>query len=202
MKVRFAVVLLLAGCASSAPLRFYTLSEIAPANAGAAPAGAPSAIRVARVRIPAELDRTELVQRIDANQLRIGELDRWAAPLDDMIRRVLSADFQARTGAATAGQAPATLSVDIEELMGDATCAVTLTASWELKGAGAAPSQPANNAPTPDAAASATTSRSATGREIIRIPAPSSAACSASALPMPMSQALAQLSERILAAAR
>jgi uncharacterized protein len=174
------LTLLLAGCASSAPLRFYTLSVVAPQGATAVPAG-PSSIRVGRVKIPAELDRTELVQRIDANRLRIGELDRWAAPLDEQIRRVLAANLQTR--AATTPEA-GTLNVDIEELMGDMSCAVTLSASWELKGAGT------------DAA------HVATGREVIHVPAPASAACPASSLPMPMSQALAELSDRIVAAPR
>jgi uncharacterized lipoprotein YmbA len=178
-----AAVMLVAGCASSAPLRFYTLSEVAPRGAEAAPVGGISAIRVGRVKIPAELDRTELVQRIDANRLSIGELDRWAAPLDDMIRRVLSADLQARAASATAAQSPSTLTVDIEEFIGDAACAVSLTASWELKKSNGAE----NVLPQ-------------TGREVIQVPAPGSSACPPGALPMPMSQAIAQLSERILAA--
>src|SRR4051812_42367118 len=112
------MVLVIAGCASSAPLRFYTLSAVPAAGAEVA-SGA--AIRVGRVRIPAELDRMELVRRVDANRLSIGELDRWAAPMDDMIRRVLTADLQAHPGAtsqgtsAAAGQSAATVNVDIEE---------------------------------------------------------------------------------------
>ena len=160
-------VLLVTGCASSPPMRFYTLSAVAPASATA------EAIRVGRVRIPAELDRTEIVQRVDANRLSIAELDQWAAPMEDMIRRVLTADLSGQ------GQAPATVNVDIEEFMGDASCNVTLTASWELKSAN-------SNAPV-------------TGRESIRVPG-SGSNCTASSLPMPMSQALAQLSEKIRAA--
>lgn len=166
---------MLAGCATSAPLRFYTLSAIAPE--GAAASGA-AAIRVGRVRIPAELDRNEIVQRVDATRVNIGELDRWAAPLDDMIRRVLTADLQARATSTAAS----TVTVDIEELMGDASCAVTLTASWELKADGAE-------------------GRVSTGRETIRVPSASAGACPAGSLPMPMSQALAQLADQISQAA-
>lgn len=164
-------VLLVTGCASSPPMRFYTLSAVSSstetANAGA--------IRVGRVRIPAELDRIEIVQRVDANRVSLGELDRWAAPMEDMIRRVLTADLNGQEQA----QTPATLNVDIEEFMGDASCNVTLTASWELKGAN--------------------TDAPVTGRESIRVPG-SGGNCAASSLPMPMSQALAQLSEKIRAA--
>jgi uncharacterized lipoprotein YmbA len=178
-----ALALIVGGCTSSAPLRYYMLSDVAPTSGSAA--GPSSAIRVGRVNIPGELDRSELVQRIDANQLKIAEQDRWAAPLDEMIQRVLAADLQARSGAssATSPAALATLSVDIEEFIGDATCAVTLRAAWELKPAGA-------NA-----------TRSSSGRESIQLAAPASATCAVGTLPAAMSQALAQLSERILAAA-
>jgi uncharacterized lipoprotein YmbA len=174
--VAVATVLAVVGCASSAPLRFYTLSAVPPAGAEAAGATGAAAIRVGRVRIPAELDRTEIVQRVDANRLNIGELDRWAAPMEDMVRRVLTADLQSRAGATAQGKSPATLNVDIEEFIGDASCNVTLTASWELKAA---------DAPV-------------TARESIRIPG-SGSNCPPSSLPMPMSQALAQLSEKIVA---
>jgi uncharacterized protein len=179
--------LVLGGCASSAPLRFYTLSDVPPATAAAS---ASAVIRMGRVRIPAELDRSQIVQRVDANRLRIAEQDRWAAPLDEMIRRTLAADLQARgAGAATntpaaPSEGSAVLSLDIDEFVGDTTCAVTLRASWELKADGA-PGAPI-----------------ASGHELIRIPARAASACTAGSLPMPMSQAVAELSERILAARR
>jgi uncharacterized lipoprotein YmbA len=207
-------VVLLVGCASSAPLRFYTLSEVPPAGAATAPPGMP-AIRVGRVKIPAELDRNELVQRIDANRVHIGELDRWAAPLDEMIRRVLSANLLARTNTqSTPGNAqPATLTLDIDELMGDTTCAVSLSASWELKGATPRAAGTATNGTTSGSDSGSNSGSAAaspeptpppahSGREVIRVLASSDSACSISALPQRMSQALAELSERILAARR
>jgi uncharacterized lipoprotein YmbA len=198
-------LVMLSACASSAPLRYYTLSEVAPTTAAATAA---PAIRIGRVRIPGELDRNELVQRLDATRLKIAEEDRWAAPLEEMIRRALSADLQARgataaptaatpessspsdattaSGAPTskdaAASGPAMLSLDIDEFIGDATCAVTLRASWELR-----------------AASNAALSHS--GSESIHLP-PSSGTCTVGALPMAMSQALAQLSDRILTNAR
>ena len=172
MKVRVtcaAIVVALSACASSAPLRFYTLSA-----APGAQSGSTGGIRVARVKIPGEIDRTEIVQRIDANRLRIAEQDRWAAPLDEMIRRVLSSNLQSRGGQS----ADATVSVEIDEFIGDTACAVTLRASWEQK------------------AGDGTHARN--GREVINVPAPSSSPCAAGALPAVMSEALAQLSQRIL----
>jgi uncharacterized lipoprotein YmbA len=174
-----ALATVLSACASSAPLRYYTLSEIPSAADGSANGG--PAIRVGRVRIPGELDRSELVQRIDSTRVNISEQDRWAAPLEDMIRRVLSADLQARAGAGSSGAA-ATVSLDIQEFIGDATCSVTLRATWDLK------PEDANG-------------KSGSGHELIRTTA-SPGTCAVSALPMAMSQALAQLSDRIVSAAR
>ena len=162
----------LAGCASSPPIRFYTLSAVGGENT---PANTAPAIRVARVTLPGEVDRAELVQRIDANRLQIAEDDRWAAPLGEMVRRALSDDLRSRVPAA-AGD-PDSLAVDIEEFIGDANCAVSLRASWSLKSAGA--DQPATR-----------------GYETIRVD--SQRACSVSALPEAMSRALAELSTKIV----
>jgi hypothetical protein len=96
------------------------------------------------------------------------------------------------------------LNVDIEEFMGDASCNVTLTASWELKGSApqaAASSGSGGDASSPAARSGAEAGGTAaprSGRETIRV-AGTGGACPASALPLPMSQALGQLSERILA---
>jgi uncharacterized lipoprotein YmbA len=161
-------------------MRYYTLSEIAPdARLAVAPEGIP--VRVDRVTIPSELDRPQLVRRIDANRLQIAELDRWGAPLDEMIRRVLSIDLAARLPARlvagpnepSVGDRQRSLSVDILEFYGDSTCAVTLRAAWLLK-------QPH--------------AESTRATDEVRVPP--SGACP-SALPAAMSRALGQLGDQI-----
>jgi uncharacterized lipoprotein YmbA len=143
-------------------------------------------VRLDRVTIPTELDRSQLVRRIDATRLQIIEGERWAAPLDDTIRRVLSGDLAARLppnmvanpNEPSIGEKRQSLSVDIVEFYGDAACAVTLRAAWVLKQAD---------------------SQSVRGSDEARIPA--SGDCShAGTVPAAMSQALAQLSDRIAAA--
>jgi uncharacterized lipoprotein YmbA len=180
-----AIAALAGGCASSPPLHYYTLTEV-PATGRLAAAGDTVPVRLDRVTIPTELDRSQLVRRIDATRLQIIDGERWAAPLEDTIRRVLSGDLAARLppnmvanpNEPLVGEKRRSLSVDITEFYGDATCAVTLRAAWVLK--------------QPD-------SQSSRGTEEARIPAGGD--CSgAGALPTAMSQALAQLSERIAAA--
>src|SRR5678815_4057517 len=108
-------------------MRFYTLTPIG----GSSDASGPSAIRVARVSLPGEIDRPELVQRIDANRLQLAEGDRWAAPLGEMIRRTLADDLRLRVPPAT-GE-PDSLYVDIEEFIGGPDCTVSLRAAWNIR---------------------------------------------------------------------
>jgi uncharacterized lipoprotein YmbA len=160
------------GCSSSPPTRFYTLSDTAPEVAAATGVGL---VQVTGVTVPGELDRPELVRRIGPNQLNISGLDRWAAPLDQIIRRVLSDDIGRRVPAPVPGQ-QYPVSVDIHEFYGDDSCNVTLRAAWTVRQPRAAATQPANE----------------------EIQVPSSGACPDS-LPATMSVAVGQLSDRIIA---
>ena len=163
---------LAAGCSSSPPTRFYTLSDTAPE--ATAPAGV-GVVQVVGVTIPGEIDRPELVRRIGPNQLGFSGLDRWAAPLDQMIRRVLSDDIGRRVPSPVQGQ-QYPVSVDIHEFYGDDSCNVTLRAAWTVRQPHAAAAQPAN--------------------EDIRVPA--TGACPVT-LAGTMSAAIGQLSDRIIA---
>ncbi len=166
---------LLAACASSPASRFYTLSATSPEGT---PGAGADTIAVGGVTIPGEIDRPELVRRTGPNQLNISELDRWAAPLDETIRRVRSDDIARRVPARAAGPQH-TVFVDIHEFYGDAGCNVTLRAVWTLK-------QPADQP--------ASAARSAA--EEISVPAAGSCPGSLAAA---MSKALGQLSDRIVA---
>ncbi len=179
------IAVLAVACAGSPPMRYYTLTEV-PASTRLTTTGNPVPVRLDRVTIPTELDRAQMIRRIDATRLQIVENERWAAPLEDIVRRVLSDDLAARLPPdlvanpfePAIGERRQSLSVDIEELYGDADCAVTLRAAWVLK--------------QPD-------SQSSRGTEEARIPA--AANCSGpGAFPDAMSRALAQVSDRIAAA--
>jgi uncharacterized protein len=143
----------LGGCHNSPPAHYYILSvvkstspaeglHLSPRGGGPAGVGVKGSlpVRLEQVRLPGELDRSQLVRRIDANRIQLEPGSRWAAPLDQMIRRVLSADLALRLPAGTvAGPyqplAPGerrALSVDVQELYGDSRCAVSLSATWVL----------------------------------------------------------------------
>jgi uncharacterized lipoprotein YmbA len=171
-------------------MHYYTLTE-APASARPPVPDNTVAIRIDRVTIPTELDRSQIVRRLDPTRLQIVEGDRWAAPLDETIRRVLSNDLAARLppGAVanpnepSIGEKRQSLAVDISEFYGDSKCAVTLRAAWTLK---------QSDAP------------GLRGTEEIKAPAEGASAegacASAGPIPAAMSQALGQLSDRIATA--
>jgi hypothetical protein len=88
------VVAVVAGCAS-APSRFYTL------NATAKPDGAPAAnyaVMVGPVSVPAEVDRPQFTVQVAPNRVAIDEFNRWAAPLNDSIARVVAEDLSMLLG--------------------------------------------------------------------------------------------------------
>ena len=79
-----------AGCASSPTTRFYTLTSTASADG--APA-VPGGILVGPVTIPSAVDQPQFVAQVAPNRVEIEEFDRWAAPLEDSIGRVIAGDL-------------------------------------------------------------------------------------------------------------
>jgi uncharacterized protein len=136
---------LLVACGSSPPQRYYTLQPVALPAGTAVPGVAPAnqiAVRVQPVVIPPELDRIELVSRGGPYRVHIADSDRWAAPLDDQIRRTLNDDLAARLPAHLVADPtePGTqeprrlLSVTVIEFYADDECGATLRADWTLRG--------------------------------------------------------------------
>jgi uncharacterized lipoprotein YmbA len=174
-------------------MRFYTLTAIAPESRPTVAADS-IPVRLNRVTVPGELDRLQIVRRIDATRLQIADQDRWAAPLDEMIRRVLTADLRDRlpphlvadANESSGGDRAQTLGVDIQEFYADPSCTVSLRATWVL-------TPPQTQGKPPGAAAPGKQAS-----EEVQVPA---AGCSgADAVPGSMSRALALLSDRIAAA--
>ena len=210
----------LAGCAS-APVHYYTLSSVPPAGS-ATPLQLTAPLGLERVTVPTELDRMQLVRRLDSTRVQILDEHRWAAPLDDMMRRVLTEDLALRLGSGAIaepnepanGERRASLAVDIREMYGDVDCAVTLHAAWTLKMtpaartrtpprlAASAPTVGAADAPTGKAAQAQDSSpeQAATRRGDENIHLAAGSCPGPAGLPPQISQALAQLSDRIVSA--
>ena len=100
--VLLSVAVVVAGC-MSAPSRFYTLNSTA--TAGGAPA-ANYAVIVGPVSVPASVDRPQFAVQAATNRVVIDEFNRWAAPLNENIARVVTCDLVALLGTPQVATAP------------------------------------------------------------------------------------------------
>lgn len=100
MMYYFVVVVLAAidfgACGSSPPTQYYTLNAIASVGRSSNYAGTRTPVTIEKVIIPATLDRPQIVRRVSANRLDIDETERWLAPLDNIVQRVLTQDLASR----------------------------------------------------------------------------------------------------------
>jgi uncharacterized lipoprotein YmbA len=97
MRVLLAIVIVACagGCGSTPASRFYTLS----ATHTAAPAMASDlSVAVGPVSVPVAVDRPQMVVTLNANQVWLDELNRWAAPLAHDIARVVATNLVAMLG--------------------------------------------------------------------------------------------------------
>jgi uncharacterized lipoprotein YmbA len=87
--VVFAVVL--AGCASSPPSKFYQLDALNGQTATSHQGS--EVVSVGPLRIPDYLDRPEIVIRSGSNELKLAEFNRWAGSIESDITRALVEDI-------------------------------------------------------------------------------------------------------------
>jgi len=145
MRLPLAVVmLLLAGCGASPSSKFYVLTaDPAPPRVATAASSsmARNTVALGRVSLPGALDRPSIARRRGGNEIVYTEEERWAGPLDDMVRRALADDLAARLPAGvtlveSAARPPpgVTVAVEISRFDADETGVVTLAARWEALG--------------------------------------------------------------------
>jgi uncharacterized lipoprotein YmbA len=85
------LVMVLLGCASTPPTRFFVLSPIAGFERTGSRMGERCfAIGIGPVKIPEYLNQPEIVTRITQNEVTVDEFAKWAEPLEDNISRVLA----------------------------------------------------------------------------------------------------------------
>src|SRR5215472_1900713 len=87
--VCFGLSTLISGCASK-PAHFYSL-DAAAAKDGAAPVDC--AVLVGPVFIPSAADRPQFMVVTGPNRVEIDEFNRWNAPLNESVARVVSRDL-------------------------------------------------------------------------------------------------------------
>ena len=136
--------LTLAGCAGSAPTRFYVLTPAAGVEKSnpAVPSKAGVTVGVRRVALPAYLDRPQIVTRVGGSQLALAEFDRWASPLGDEFPRVLAENLGALIPSdqvivfpwARSAQVDYEVSVEVTQFDGRLGGECSLVARWNIYG--------------------------------------------------------------------
>jgi uncharacterized protein len=155
MRVCIALTaLMLAGCGVSEHSRFYVLTENPAVLVARATVDPPiTTVALGAVKLPAALDRPQMARRLNSDEISYSEYDRWAGPLDDMVRRVLIADLDGRLAPNMvliednpSSPASLALAVDVIRFDADAAGLVALNARWEILGRAGSLVGPPHNA--------------------------------------------------------
>ncbi len=88
----FLTLLMLAGCGASPEPDYYVLAAVP----GTAQADVATSVKVVRPSVPDYLDRPEIVRQSGAYRVDIDDRRHWAAPLDEMVERILTEDLRQR----------------------------------------------------------------------------------------------------------
>src|SRR5438876_949059 len=99
---------LAAGCGSSPPSHFYTLSGTTTTPA----ASSNLSVSVGPIPIPAAVDRPQMVVSTSANQVELDEFNRWASPLGNNISRVVAMNLVSLLGTPNVTLFPQMLAAD------------------------------------------------------------------------------------------
>jgi uncharacterized lipoprotein YmbA len=138
--IAFLLTLVTGGCAGSSPPDLYTLSPVGTAGAERSPEVPPAVIAIGSVNLPDYLDRPQIVTRQSGYELQLAPDDRWAAPLYDMVPRVLVEDIAQRLPADRIVSFPESgepsfdcrVAVQVSQFDVDANGEAVLAARWQV----------------------------------------------------------------------
>lgn len=142
------ILLSASGCVKqSHPTQFYLLQPLANQGMTSLQAlesnGAKSklSLGVGPVKIPAYLDRAQIVTGLTSNQIKLAEFDRWAEPLQDNFSRTLTENLSALLGSEQIIKYPwpkpwnpsYQIEMEVEKFHADAKGASELQAQWSIR---------------------------------------------------------------------
>jgi uncharacterized lipoprotein YmbA len=135
-RVLLAVAMIAWGCGSTPASRFYTLSAAPPASPPAV--ASDLSVAVGPVSVPLAVDRPQMVVTLNANQVRLDELNRWASPLANNVARVVAENLVSMLGTPHVILSPQTANVDyraaieVQRFESGPGEAATLDAVWTV----------------------------------------------------------------------
>jgi len=126
-----------AACSTSTPSRFYTLNSVSSIESQP---DVNTSVAVGPVTIPDTVNRPQFVVTVGPNRVAIDEYERWAAPLDDSISRVVAGNLSVLLGKSQVVRAPLTnfdpafkVTIDIQRFESVAGESVTDDAVWIVR---------------------------------------------------------------------
>ena len=126
---------IMAAC-TSAPVHYHTLVPD-PIDGPAAQRPTSRRVEIAAVKIPAQVDRSELVVRQRNGQIVLLENELWIAPLSDELRSALTVELVRRLSVAevqgSRGEGPITVQIDIERFESAPGQYALVEAFWRLR---------------------------------------------------------------------
>jgi hypothetical protein len=138
-----AVALAFATACASPRSSFYTLDSTATSDGGPT---ARYSVVVAVVTIPSSVARPQMVVQQSANQVEIDEFNRWAAPLDESIARVVAGDLSAllgtpdvATGVAATFYPTYRVTLDVQRFQSTLGVSALVDALWTVRKTGGGP---------------------------------------------------------------
>jgi uncharacterized lipoprotein YmbA len=129
-----SLALLIAACTST-PVHYHTLVP-ASADAGVAQPAASYTVEVEPVKLPAQVDRFELVVRRSGGEIALLEDELWIAPLADELRNALIVEITRRLASVDTADAhrdpTIAVSVEVERFESAPAHYVLIEALWHL----------------------------------------------------------------------
>jgi hypothetical protein len=136
-----SIATVLPACYSSPPTRFFSLTPTDGQKVTTSGIG--GAVHVAAVHISESVDQQEIVRESETGRVVVSNRNRWAAPLDGMLREVLTRDLVRRLppGSVVLPDEPSPagtrrIVLDVLRFADDTTGKVALTGGWSLVPAG------------------------------------------------------------------
>ena len=132
-----SIAAVLPACQSSPPTRFFSLTATDALGIAASGIGGP--VHVAAVHISEALDQQEIIRESETGRVVISNRNRWDAPLDEMLREVLTRDLARRLplGSVVLPDEPSPagtrrIVLDVLYFAGDTTGKIVLSGGWSL----------------------------------------------------------------------
>jgi len=135
-------LMLMAGCGTSAPTRFYVLSPMPASEEGSQVVLGERclAIGIGPITLPQYLERPQIVTRLSNNEMKVADFDQWAEPLRDNFSRVLAENLSALLCADAmaifpwSGSTPVDYQVQVEVIRLDGALGgeAVMTARWAI----------------------------------------------------------------------